>query len=100
MVEAGGRVECLPARPAGLLGRARALRDQSRPQEALETLASLLERSGPEDPARGEGLAIQVQIDVMLSREEDAMLAAHRYLAEGHLPRADEMRDFLDARQP
>lgn len=83
---------CLPLRPAGLLARARALRADR--ALALDTVRRGLASSEPGDPARGELLALQVEL-LAATDPNAARAAARTYLREGYQARRAKMQRFL-----
>ena len=91
---------CLPVRPAGLLGRAHALREVGDPEGALRTLDLALAAAAPGDPARGEALALRAVLFVEHGRAAEAAEAAHTYIAEGHTARLAEMRSLVASTTP
>lgn len=100
MLEASSQLLCTPVRPAGILGRARALRDQGASTEALETIDALITSSEGSDAVRGEALALKAQLLLLLARPEEAAQTAARYLQEGHSARVEEMRSILTPLAP
>ena len=90
-----GSMECLPQRPAGLLARARALRDRDEHDQALSTLEESLAISPAGDPARGEILALMLELYRERGDHRAADRIARLYLAEGYLPRAAQIREIL-----
>jgi ferric-dicitrate binding protein FerR (iron transport regulator) len=89
----GASRTCPPRRPAGLLARARALGVRS---EALASLRDGLALVGPDDPVRGELLALQAQLYAEDGNPEAARDAARLYLAGGYSARLSEMRHLLE----
>ena len=76
----GNQALCMPTSAAGLLGRARAITGQ--PELVLASIEQGLELDS--HPAvEGELRALQVDVLVELSRNQDAMAAARAYLSLG-----------------
>jgi ferric-dicitrate binding protein FerR (iron transport regulator) len=88
---AGQTLLCLPVRAAGLLGRARALRDAARYDDAIQALDLVLGQTQPGDATRGEALALEAQVLLLLFRPSEAVHAARAYRAEGYSVRTQEM---------
>jgi len=95
LVAAPEAVTCLPARAAGLLGRARALHAEGMEIESLRSLERGLARSVPGDPVRGELLAFEAEVCVALGRHVCAEEAAILYGREGYAVRDDELSPLL-----
>jgi hypothetical protein len=95
-LEGGQEQLCIPASPAGLLGRALALRDgNATHDEVLDTLAKGLSSSEPGDPVRGELLAHQLEPLLAMAQSNRALEVAEQYLDEAATAaRATEMRRF------
>ena len=97
-LSAPGRGSCLPDRPSGLLGRARALR-RGDVEGALAAVEEGLSRSSSPDPIRGELLALKAEICLATGRNLDATEAARTYLDEGYTIRADALRALIPAQE-
>lgn len=90
-VTAGESVWCWPARPAGLLGRARALQARgSSPGEVLATLDAIDARDADALVA-GETLALRFEMFRAMGRDDEALAAATDYVDGGHDQRAAEL---------
>jgi hypothetical protein len=86
-VRAGGRAECWPTSPAGLLNRARALQDAGAgADEVLATVDRGLEAPGLDGPVRGELLALQTGALVAAGRDAEALDAAEAAIAASSDP--------------
>ncbi|MBN1335329.1 MAG: FecR domain-containing protein [Deltaproteobacteria bacterium] len=94
-VEGGDARECRPTRPAALLARALVLRKGGDAASALSALQEGLAHSTAGDPARGEMLALLVEIQVEAEDLPAALEAARIYLAEGHEPRRADMSELV-----
>jgi len=90
-------VECPPTRPSGLLARARAQAARGDAPDAV--LATLKRADRPEDPPAlaGEILAFQVDVLRNAGRDDEALVAARRYLDAGYAPRRPEIRRIASA---
>jgi len=93
-LEATHTITCWPVRPAGLLGRAQALR--SDPARSLEALDRALPWTSAGNPIRGEILALRAEDLLTLGRAEEARAAAGAYLAEGYEPRRERMETIVN----
>lgn len=91
---------CLPVRPSGLLGRARALHRSGASEDALYALELAQAASSPGTPVRGEVLAQRVNLLLALGRTGEAVAVARTYLGEGHTPRIAEMQVLAGQRPP
>lgn len=92
---AGDAQLCPPLRPAGLLGRAQALRDRGQTAESLAAIAAGLAVTSPGEPVRGELLCLQALVLAEDDRHAEAARAATTYQSEGYTARADEMNRLL-----
>lgn len=92
------RALCLPTRPAGMLGRARALREGSADDASvLEAVARGLSLAHPGDPAIGELWALRLDILISNGRWDEARTAARAYLDTGDPTRREEVEQILGA---
>lgn len=92
----GESILCVPTTSAGLLGRARLLQQQGDllgSEQAVEQGLALATR---QTPARGELLALAVQLRLLRGDEGSAREAARAYLDEGFPARADEIQRIMD----
>lgn len=91
-----GRALCLPLRPAGMLGRARALQASGAPPEdVLAAIDRGLALAAPGSPALGELVALRLDVLVSTGRYAEARAAAEAYLRSGDLTRRDEVEAIL-----
>ncbi len=94
---APGFASCLPMRPAGMLGRARALRSTGAPNaDVLAAIDRGLSLASPGDPATGELIALRLDILVSEHRYDDARQAAEAYLQTGEQARRGEVEQILE----
>jgi len=91
----GDAASCWPLRPAGLLARARAERQEGRPDDVRTTLERALRTSAAPDPARGEILSLLLDLDLERGDAPAALATARTYLAEGYTPREHEIREIV-----
>jgi ferric-dicitrate binding protein FerR (iron transport regulator) len=87
---------CLPGTPAGLLGRARALEAGGDQAGAEVAMALGLVQAQPDEPARGELLALALRLRLARGDEAGAIAAARAYLAGEFPARAVEIRRTLE----
>ncbi len=90
-VKTGDTATCWPTRPAGLLGRARALQAaKAPPVDVLSTLDAVDARDA--DPiVTGEVLALRFDMLRALGRDDEALAAARDYRFGGYTERATEI---------
>ena len=92
-IGAGERHTCLPARPAGLLGRADALATGGGdPAAVLEALDRGLSQAASGSPVEGELLARRVEARAQAGDVDGALADAERYVAGGHTARRTEVQ--------
>ena len=91
-LEGGASHTCLPASPAALLGRARALdAGGAAPAEVLATLERGLALTSP-GPVQDELRVRRIEVLVRTGNRSDALRAAHDYLEGGASLRRTEVR--------
>jgi ferric-dicitrate binding protein FerR (iron transport regulator) len=95
-VEAGGVRTCLPTRPAGWLGRARALRDAGAPADAvIDAVDRGLALASPDDDSVGELVALRLDTLVIAQRYGEALRAADAYLRSGATARRADVEALV-----
>ncbi len=90
-LQVGQERSCLPSSPSGLLGRARMLQQLGQLPEAEQAVEQGLALAPTEAPARGELLALAMELRLARGDERAALQAAAAYLAEGYPARQAEI---------
>ena len=87
---------CLPTSPSGLLGRARTLQQRGDPLEAERAVDLGLASAKTVSPARGELLAMAMELRLEQGDESAAREAASMYLDEGYPARNADVQLIHD----
>lgn len=90
-LEAGGGAGCWPIRPAGLLGRARALQNAGAPPTDVLATLDAIDARDADNIVSGEVLALRFDMLRALGRDEEALASARAYRAGGHGERVAEI---------